>query len=383
MITPLQHGEIASELTGIWNISDPSDPVLESTLPFDPLEASFLGSSSALLISPQVGPAQLWDLTDPRHPVRTATLGSVSESSHTTATNGVSTSNDGTLVSVFSSDGNDWLWRISRGWRATRLGSIPVPHDSTAIPELMPDGRTALVLTKQGIQWWDVTNPARPRRADFSAMPYVSTGSIVGTNSVLAAAWQPDRRSACTCNDLEFFEVSDGHVTASARVPGTTGDQLGISNDGRVLAAAGPGDNGLTLRTVATPGQPVFDALLKTLPELTGIAISADDTRLADWDFGTLQLWNIANPADPALLASLNLSTQPDDTGITSDINNATFSPFGPELAVGVDSRVVLVDKDPAAVARQYCAETSSPVTSAQWPGYASNVPVQDPCPSG
>jgi hypothetical protein len=40
------------------------------------------------------------------------------------------------------------------------------------------------------------------------------------------------------------------------------------------------------------------------------------------------------------------------------------------------------VDTDPDAVARQYCAETS-PITSAQWTCYASNVPVQDPCPSG
>ncbi|HEY6791947.1 MAG TPA: hypothetical protein VI365_31990 [Trebonia sp.] len=40
------------------------------------------------------------------------------------------------------------------------------------------------------------------------------------------------------------------------------------------------------------------------------------------------------------------------------------------------------MDTDPLAVTRQYCAETS-PVTPAEWTRYASNVPVQDPCPSG
>ena len=374
MVAPLEnHG---SALTGIWSVADPAHPVLESTLPFDPVQISFLGSSSRALITSLSGDARLWDLSDPRHPVQASALGSVLTAAPLGPGFDVWTSSAGTLVSVFSSDGNDWLWRIS-GPRATRLGVIPV--SSADIPLLMLDGRTVLVLTPQGIQWWDITNPARPARADSSALPLVSTGSVVGTNSVLAAAAQDPDYGACDCHDLRLYRVSGGHVTASSAVSDSTGDQLAISEDGRLLAAAGPGDNGLTLWTIATPRRPVLDASLATVPELGGISISDDDERLVDWNDGDLQLWDITNPANPELLASVGFSPQPDSTQLSSSIGGAIFAASSSELAVALDSTLVLVDTSPASLERRYCAETSG-ITKAQWTRYASNVTYQPPC---
>jgi hypothetical protein len=80
-------------------------------------------------------------------------------------------SNAGTLASVSTGDGNDWLWRIGKT-RATRLGAVPVPAGD--VPILTPDGRTVLVVTPQGIQWWDATDPARPTRAGSSRLPLAS-----------------------------------------------------------------------------------------------------------------------------------------------------------------------------------------------------------------
>ena len=374
MVMPLENHN--SFLTGIWSIADPAHPVLESTLPFDPAQASFLGSSSRALITTLSGDVRLWDLSDPRHPVQTSALGSVFAAAPIGPGFAVSTSNAGTLASVFSSDGNDWLWRISQA-RATRLGAIPVP--SADIPILMPDGRTLSVLTPQGIQWWDTTNPGRPRRADSSALPLASgTGSVVGTNSVVAAAAHDPDFASCDCRDLRLFEVSGGHVTASATVSDSTGDQLAISNDGRLLAAAGPGDNRLTLWTIATPRHPVLDASLATVPALTGINIGDDDKRLVDWNDSHLQLWDITNPADPELLASVSFSPKP-DTQFSSGIGGAIFAASGSELAVALDSTLLLVDTDPTSLAQQYCAETSA-ITKAEWARYASNVPYQPPC---
>lgn len=211
MVAPLENPD--SPLTGIWSIADPAHPVLESTLPFDPVQVSFPGSSSRALITTLSGDARLWDLSDPRHPVQASTLGSVLTAAPLGPGFDVWTSSAGTLASVFSSDGNDWLWRIS-GPRATRLGAIPV--SSADIPLLMLDGRTVFVLTPQGIQWWDITNPARPARADSSALPLVSTGSVAGTNSVLAAAAHDPDYGECDCYDLRLYRVSGGHVTASS-----------------------------------------------------------------------------------------------------------------------------------------------------------------------
>jgi WD40 repeat protein len=391
MVAPLEHGE--SEQTGIWDVSNRSDPVLESTLPFGPFEVAFLGSTSGLLVSSQKGPVQLWDLAHPRHPVLAASLGSVFESAGFAEGNAFSTNTAGTLESVFSSDGKDWLWRVSPGLRATRLGSVPVPAPTTspvsprsqpapAVPALTPDGRTVIVLTGQGIQWWDVANPARPVRTSTSTVPGVSTGSIVATSGVLAAASQGSADQSCGCYQLQVFGISGGHVTSSVPIPDQTGDQLGISNDGRLLAAAGPGDNGLELWTVSDPRRPVKDASLATVPALYGIDISPDDTRLVDWNDGTLQLWDITRPADPSLLASVNFSDQPDNTGDASDVGTAVFAPSGPELAVSLATGVILVDTDPGTLAQQYCANTSQ-ITRAEWTQYASNVPYLIPCPGG
>ena len=374
MVTPLE--SYSSPVTGIWGIADPVRPVLESTLPFDPAQVSFLGSSSRALITTQGGDVRLWDLSDPRHAVQGSALGSA----FTVASPGpgfaVWASNAGTLASVYSSDGNDWLWQIS-GQRATRLGAIPVA--SADIPLLMPDGRTLLVLTPQGIQWWNITNPARPTRAGSSALPLASSGSVAGTNSVMAAAARDLASGTCDCHDLRLYEVSGGHVTATATVSDSTGDQVTMSNDSRLLAAAGPGDNGLALWTIAGLRHPVLDASLATLPALEGISISDDDKRLVDWNEDHLQLWDITNPADPAQLASVSFSSQPDSTVASSNIDNVIFAPSSSELAVVLESTMVLVDTDPTSLERQYCGETSA-ITKAEWARYASNVPYQSPC---
>jgi WD40 repeat protein len=372
LVTPLRDRN--SALTGIWSIADPGHPVLESTLPFDPVQVSFLGSSSRALITTVSGDVGLWDLSDPRHPVRASALGSVSAAAPLGPGFSVWTSSAGTLASVSSSDGNDWLWRIS-GPRATRLGAIPVP--SAGIPLLMPDGQTLFVLTSQGVQWWDVTSPARPRRAGSSALPQASTGSVVSVNSVMAAA--APASGTCDCDALRLYEVSDGHVTATDTVSDSTGDQVTISDDGRLLAAAGVGDNGLTLWTIAAPRHPVQDVSLATVPALKGINISDDDKRLVDWNDGYLQLWDITNPADPEQLASVSLSLQPDNTQFSSSIGGAVFAPSGSELAVTIDSTLIMVDTDPVSLEQRYCAETSA-LTPPEWADYASNVPYQSPC---
>jgi hypothetical protein len=152
-----------------------------------------------------------------------------------------------------------------------------------------------------------------------------------------------------------------------------------MSNDDRLLAAAGPGDNGLTLWTISAPGHPALDASLATMPALAGINISEDDKRLVDWTIdGHLQLWDITNPADPGLLASESFPSG-SDSDLTSSINEADFAASSSELAVTLDHGLFLLDTDPTSLGRQYCAETST-ITKAEWARYASNVPYQSPC---
>jgi hypothetical protein len=63
----------------------------------------------------------------------------------------------------------------------------------------------------------------------------------------------------------------------------------------------------------------------------------------------------------------------------SSNIDNVIFAPSSSELAVVLESTMVLVDTDPTSLERQYCGETSA-ITKAEWARYASNVPYQSPC---
>jgi hypothetical protein len=82
------------------------------------------------------------------------------------------------------------------------------------------------------------------------------------------------------------------------------------------------------------------------VPALIGINIGDDDERLVDWNDSYLQLWDIMNPADPELLASVSFSPKP-DTQFSSNIGGAIFAASGSELAVALDSTLLLVDTDP------------------------------------
>jgi hypothetical protein len=281
-------------------------------------------------------------------------------------------------ASVITPDGTTPV--VPRRVVSKPAGAFHNPPAGVLRSDLMPDGRTLFVLSPQGIQWWDTTHPVRPARADSSALPLASsTGSVTSTGSILAAAVYDRDYSTCDCYDLSLYGVSGGRVTASASLSRSAGEQLARSEDGHLLAAAGAGDNGLTLWTTATQDHPVREASLATVPALAGITIGDNDTRLADWSGDHLQLWDITNPANPELLASVSFSLQPDSNQLSASVASAMFDPSGPELAVIFDSTLAVVDADPTALARQYCADTS-PVTKAEWARYASNVPYQSPC---
>ncbi|WP_037603330.1 LVIVD repeat-containing protein [Streptacidiphilus rugosus] len=113
------------------------------------------------------GTVQLWDLTDPRHPVKGARLGTADRHTETLIPrfqNYVSADSAGDLAAVLSEDGRVHLWRLSGAMRATEAGSFPYPdtHGVTTVAVVLPDGKTALVLTPTGFDWWDVRDPAHP-----------------------------------------------------------------------------------------------------------------------------------------------------------------------------------------------------------------------------
>jgi WD40 repeat protein len=384
LVSPVELGLTTID-TGIWNIADPRDPVLESILPVEPLEAAFLGSTHGLLVTGDDGTVGLWNVANPRHPVETGTLGSVVRSSELTAISpggAVTADASGDLVSVLGADGDLRLWRITLELRPTQAGTIVVPDLQQDLAGLLEDGQTAVIITPVGMRWWDTANPSHPVPDGFSALADASTGAATGGGGGLLAA-EGQTQADCACANLYLFNVSGRRVRVSPAVTESAGDDMEISDDSKLLATTGDGDNGITLWDIADLVHPTYEATLLTVPDVGGIAISAGDKWLADWDNGTIQLWDIADLAKPALDSTTSFSPQPDNTGLTSQLSQAAFEPSGSTLAVSLDDSTVLVNADPAALAAYFCSETGGTITRQQWSDYVQGIPYADPCPGG
>ncbi|MFF7240152.1 hypothetical protein [Streptomyces collinus] len=366
---------------GIWDASAPGDPVLDATfeLPDIPQMVSFL-APRALLTVAHNGKVQLWDLRDRHHPAESASLGSVdfpTESSglgELVVSPGVTTDPGGGLVAV-QGHGRLVLWRVTGTLHAARAGSIPLPDPASDIAGLV-DSHTACVLTGSGISWWNINDPNHPVHSATSVLRQANRGSLISVTNGLAAATSGVRNTGAS---LSLFALADGRPRSTVMVPGVVSSHLGLSDDGRLLVAAGAGDDTSTVWDIHDVARPHALGTISTLPGTNGFAFAPGGRLLAVGSNlrAQMQLWSIQPSSSPALLAVLEPPVH-----ASMDQLTAQFSPSGRTVAVASSDSVMLYDTDPAKVADTLCSFTSTtPITTSQWQKYAPGMAFQDPCP--
>ncbi|MER7581833.1 trypsin-like peptidase domain-containing protein [Kitasatospora sp. NPDC097691] len=390
---------VQTQSVGLWDLSTPDGPALVTTLPVSARGASFIRAGALLTIGWD-GDIRLWNVNDPHNPVGAASLGTAAFPAVSTAvgdvilTFGVTSADNGHLVAVVGG-GKLHLWRVGDGLDAVEVGSIPAPDAGGHDAGVLGHGRTAYLATGTGFDWWDISNPAKPRRAGSSDVraPEGSADSGSGstsdsdrapnmgsavsgptpTGSVLAVTSTPD--TMCKCAALELFGfTTGGEPTSKVEVPGAFGSALGLSGDGRLLAAGGNSGNTVSLWDVGDPQHPRPRTTIQTVQDVKGIEFAQNGTLMAAWSSSALELWDVRNPDSPVLVAPI---ANPSSTSIRA----VAFASTGPTLLVASSRTVALLDADPANLATRLCSYSTGAISPSQWQKYAPGVAYRDPCP--
>jgi len=293
----------------------------------------------------------LWQVTDPRHPVhvRTMALGGLAAA---LAFSG----NGKTLaaareISFFASRSEVSLWNIADPARPVPLGTAVVPSSDVSSMALSADGRTlavdvgtstalydvqdsgalaiaghlppsdiypdAIAFAPAGhllaigsingpATLWDTTDPARS----------TLVASLAGVTDVEGVAFGPDGRTLATVGpgSVVLWNLAVPGTPTTLAKPSTSAgaDDLAFLPDGRMLATAGGGD-GVDLWDAPEPG--ALSRIAAGDENRTWIAIAPGSGLISSGNGAGATLWDVADLQDPRPLGTVTnpeVTTGPD-----------------------------------------------------------------------
>ncbi|WP_049714695.1 trypsin-like peptidase domain-containing protein [Streptomyces caatingaensis] len=367
---------------GVWDRSAPAGPVRVATvtLPDTVQDVMFLRPSLLLSVAHN-GSVQVWSLRDPRRPVQVASLGTASfiigrqvlGADLITGT-GVAATHSGDLVSVQGADRRMHLWHVSESGEAAESGSVPLPDRRAGFGVALQSGGTAMIVAASAIEWWDISNPAHPVRGGTTALSGAMQGIVVSARDAVVVA-TPAPAPFHDGRTLHLLHAVAGKVLSSVTLPGTYGDHLGMSDDGRRLIATGTGDNTVSLWDITDPAHPAPPVAMRTLQDVEDLTIDEHGRRMAVWNLSfsqssSIQLWDISDRTAPVLSATIP----------RPGLYTAVALPQDRTLLVADGNAVFSFDTSPSDVADLLCSYTGNSLTTEQWKKYAPGLPRQEPC---
>ncbi|RKT09228.1 WD-40 repeat-containing protein [Streptomyces sp. 1114.5] len=358
--------------------------------PYEVSPAGTLKAPNVLMVNERTllsynmgGPAQLWDITDPDHPVPGSTLNGIAEYVlHSEAREDAHVAVADGLLALDGSDGLIHLWDVGDPNAAKSLSAVQSPQPPG---RLLLDKRKLVSidqrLDRRTIDVWDLSDPSRP-----VASPSLPIGDGVAfessTSDLLAVATGSTSRNP---KSIELWNLDDpAHPDHAELLNGIVND-LTLSPNGRTLAVTT--DKTIDLWDVSDIHHPTkTNALTVERPGAIGfspdgrVLVSfAKALRRTDPLVGQFHLWRVEDPRTATEIGALTLP---------SVIETAEFSPDGQTLLIGKANdvysgekgRAYLIDPDIDRVTARLCDLAGGTITADQWHRYFPGTPYRPPC---
>lgn len=315
-----QQGNLLALGAGQVSLWDTATHTVVATIPASggATWTAFNSASTVLAVAEGNGTIQLWNVTQPGHPVRDAQV----------------TGSVGPVSQVAFLPGTDLLG--AAGWDHTvRLWNISDPADPVLLTTVQAGTKVASALAYSSaghllatadwdgfVRLWDITAPAQPHLlAAINLQQVVRSIAFSPSGGVLAIGGDGSLTSTANRDSLSLWNIGNPQkpLRFTAISPSLSNvAAVAFSPAAPLLAATGSSASATALWNIADPAHPV------SLPALTrgslSLAFSPDGQVLATLDQtvratrspdNEVELWNVADPQTPAAVATVEIRYAP------------------------------------------------------------------------
>ncbi|MBT2233876.1 WD40 repeat domain-containing protein [Nonomuraea sp. NEAU-A123] len=289
---------------GVWDLRTWLDPEIAFTDKADRLAVltgnkkdvsalvlSFDGRTA--LIGGDDGTTIVWDLTDPAHPARLATLPGEPKDDFANSVRAVALTRDARIAMTADFSGNIIVWDLANPSHPVRLSITKAHRSYVRDVTLSADGRTAVTSGEDySVIVWDLADPVRPvKRADLSLPAGFAEATAMSADGRTIVVANPNQADVWRLDD----RTHPAH-TAMLALPPTDMYDVALTPDGKTALMAGGSGTGF-LWNLSDPARPVRLANLKGYThEINSVALGADGrvALMTSPDRG-LSVWNLAD----------------------------------------------------------------------------------------